>query len=339
MEQFNLMLDSGAFSAWTKQEEVDYEAYISFIMAYNDCIDYIVGLDVIPSTFGAGSITMEEQEQSAKEGWNNYLKTVGNGVPADKIIHVFHQGESFKWLKKAISRMGYIGLSPANDCTTKSKIRWLNECMDYVCENGTPSVKFHGFGVTSMEIMHRYPWYSVDSSSWVTFSRYGTILVPFVNSKGEYIYTKPPHTIQVTKRAPSRKESSLKHFDNLPNEMKIAVVRYVHEHGFIMGKSQMRDGNEVVIREGVMTNHRMRDLLNLAFYVEAGKSANCNFYIAGNFPQMKNPELEKECFFKVCALNDNIYNRLASFWFKEDCQKVIGVKKEIMKMEGTTDDS
>jgi len=334
MREFNLMLDSGAFSAWMRKKEVDLETYIEFILKHDDDIDYVVGLDVIPSTYGAESVTSLEQEEAARKGWHNYLATIERGVAADKVIHVFHQGESFKWLKKAISKMDYIGLSPANDCPTKSKIRFLDECMNYVCTNGEPDLKFHGFGITSTEIMKRYPFYSIDSSSWVTFSRHGTMLIPKINTNGDFIYTKPPHEIQSTKRAASRKTSSLNHFDNMPKEMKEAIARYVHSRGFKMGKSYIQDGEEVVVRDGVMTNHRMRDLLNLMFYVDACKEAECHFYVSGNFPQMKDPYLETECFIIVCNHNNNIYNRLASFWFKDDCESVIDVKRTIYKVEG-----
>lgn len=323
------MLDSGAFSAWTKQTKVDLDGYIDFILENDGCFDYIVGLDVIPSYVGAHKITSLEQEEAATQGWINYLHMVERGVSSDHLIHVFHMGESFKWLKKAMNKMDFIGLAPAKDVRTPEKIRWLNECMDYVCKNGEPIIKFHGFGVTSTDILHRYPWYSVDSSSWVTFSRYGTILIPYAKANGDWNYRKPPHSIHITRRSPSRKEDSLKHYDNMPAEMKTVVMQYVTSRGLKIGKSYMQNGKEIVVREGVASNHRQRDLLNLMYYIDAAKSANVEFYISGNFPQMKDPELEKECFYLVCKNNDNIYNRLVSFWFKQDAETIIKVKGEL----------
>jgi len=326
--RFNLILDSGAFSAWTKEKPINVETYIEFIHNHHEKFTYIVGLDVIPATFGQTSISALEQEDAARRGWLNYLTMVERGVPDNKLLHVFHMGESFKWLKKAIYKMDYIGLSPANDCNTKQKIRWLDECMEYVLEDGDPVVKFHGFGVTSMEIMHRYPWYSVDSSSWVTFSRFGTILIPFLNALGEFIHIRPPNTVQVTLRAPSRKENNLKHFNNLPIEMKAIIAKYIEDNGLPIGKSKMVDGKEEVIRHGVVNNHRLRDLLNLFFYVDGAKSAGCKFFVAGNFPQMKDPALEKECYELLCSKQGE-YNRLVSYWFHDDTLNVMKVKEEI----------
>ncbi|KKM63660.1 hypothetical protein LCGC14_1509200 [marine sediment metagenome] len=51
-------------------------------------------------------------------------------------------------------------------------------------------------------------------------------------------------------------------------------------------------------------------------------------YIAGNFPQMKDPELELECA-KLVIEQTGEYNRLVSFWFEEDVERVIEVKKEV----------
>ena len=53
-----------------------------------------------------------------------------------------------------------------------------------------------------------------------------------------------------------------------------------------------------------------------------------NLYIAGNFPQMADPELEKECY-KIVTNQLGSYHRLVSFWFKDHAERVIQVKKEI----------
>jgi len=50
-------------------------------------------------------------------------------------------------------------------------------------------------------------------------------------------------------------------------------------------------------------------------------------YFAGNFPAMKNPELEKEFRDKVLSTN-NTYRRLLSFYYKKDIQNLIEIKKE-----------
>uniref|UniRef100_A0A6M3KNK9 Uncharacterized protein n=1 Tax=viral metagenome TaxID=1070528 RepID=A0A6M3KNK9_9ZZZZ len=51
-------------------------------------------------------------------------------------------------------------------------------------------------------------------------------------------------------------------------------------------------------------------------------------FIAGNFPQMADPELEEECHdFVVDQLGE--YNRLVSFFYKKGTETVMMVKEKI----------
>ena len=50
-------------------------------------------------------------------------------------------------------------------------------------------------------------------------------------------------------------------------------------------------------------------------------------YFAGNFPLMKDPEKEKAQMRKILSLYPE-YNRLVSFYFKEDAENLIQIKKE-----------
>jgi len=86
-------------------------------------------------------------------------------------------------------------------------------------EDGTPKLKVHGFGLTSVFLMARYPWYSVDSSSWVQLGGMGNIFLP------------EHGTIAVSEHAPQRKEM-FKHVDTLPTEHRDVIVGYIEGLGF-----------------------------------------------------------------------------------------------------------
>jgi hypothetical protein len=47
-----------------------------------------------------------------------------------------------------------------------------DEVWHYILSNN-PKLKVHGFGLTNIELMERYPWYSVDSSSFKGCKRFG----------------------------------------------------------------------------------------------------------------------------------------------------------------------
>lgn len=55
-------------------------------------------------------------------------------------------------------------------------------------------------------------------------------------------------------------------------------------------------------------------------------------YIAGNFPQMNSPGLEKECY-NIVTKQMGEYCRLVSYFFKDGAECVINTKKEIENAE------
>lgn len=165
----NIIIDSGAFSAWTKKIIIDIDQYIAlckelFLSRKENM--YFVNLDVIPGDFGRKP-TKDEIEKSAQKGWNNMEHMENNGI---KCIHVFHQHEDFKWLDKLVKHQEYIGISPANDVTKQQRMVWLDQVFGRIKN----TVKTHGFGATAQEIIHRYPWFSVDSTSWKAPAVWGT---------------------------------------------------------------------------------------------------------------------------------------------------------------------
>ena len=287
--KISLMLDSGAFSAWTKRIDVDIDKYIDFCLMHLSYIDYIVNLDVIPGKFGQKALPIEEIERSASKGWDNYKYMIHKGIPKEKLIHIFHQGEDFKWLEKIVEAMPYIGLSPANDRSTSEKTQWLDDCMKYVCDDkGYPKVKWHGFAVTSLRLMFRYCWFSVDSTSWVMTSRMGGVYIPRYKS-GEWIYDENSWKISVSTKSPNKSEEG-KHINTLPEQQKRHILDYFSEKGYILGKSEFQfvsknhklkdneqwagkaTGNkreiEIIIESGLCNNYKLRDELNIIYYLD-----------------------------------------------------------------------
>ncbi len=286
-----IMMDSGAFSAWNKKASIDIEEYTKFCLKYLDNIDFVVNLDVIPAEFGRKP-TKEEAEISAKKGWHNYQFMLSAGIPKEKLLHVFHQGEDFKWLKRML-QIPYIGLSPANDRTTEQKITWLDSCMPYVTDaKGMPLNKWHGFAVTSLRLMLRYSWYSVDSTSWQATGRMGGVIVPKWQSN-KFQYLVNPWKVSVSNRSPNQKEAGQHLTTFSPFEQKI-IQQYLDRKGFKVGRSEFRtesdkykliDGErwngkaangkrevETVIEAGLCNDYKQRDELNIIYYLDLEKA-------------------------------------------------------------------
>ena len=249
-----MIIDSGAFSTWNKGEKIDLEAYIAFCKKHEDIIDYVVNLDVIPGAPGKKN-TNVDIKVAAKQGWTNYQQ-MKKEISADKIIHVFHQGEDLKWLRRMASSMPYIGLSPANDKTTEQRVKWLDKCMKYVLdENGVPIVKFHGFAATSTRIITRYPWFSVDSASWKRTAAYGKIFIPQVKNN------VPDFSISQEGILLSEHKNSINdpsNFRKKPLLVQQKIRKYVEEKGADL--------------ENLIKDYYARAEFNISFYQDVEKS-------------------------------------------------------------------
>lgn len=169
-----IIVDSGAFSVWTKGGTVNLEEYAAFCEEFRRLLPTdieltIVNLDVLPGKWGYIP-SKQDIADSAEKGWENMLYLESRGF---KVIHVFHQHEDFAILDRLRAHSDYIGISPANDVSMREKLDWLNKVFLTLKGN----TKTHGFAVTSHKQLLGYPFYSVDSSSWVTPARYGRVAV------------------------------------------------------------------------------------------------------------------------------------------------------------------
>lgn len=179
----SVLLDSGAFSAWNKGETIDVKDYIAFIRVNQHLVDSYVCLDTIPGSKGRMDRSQESIEKSASASYKNQQIMRDAGLAP---IPVFHQGERFEWLERYLADgEPYIGISPYMRSTQATLIRWLDDCFARVTDSlGRPLVRTHGFGVTSHEVMWRYPWHSVDSTTWAIAPAYGMLILPAEGAPG-----------------------------------------------------------------------------------------------------------------------------------------------------------
>jgi len=189
LNNVNLMCDSGAFTAWNQASKkkregnpnwkkylINIDEYAEFVKKHSDIIFRAVNLDVIPGETGVIP-TVTQIEEAAEQGWNNYLYLKEKkGI---NTIHVFHQGEPFKYLDRMLQYCDYIGISPSNDYHDDKKYAWLDVVFRHIMKSTYSSIKTHGFGVTSKKLVERYPWFSVDSSSYSLTAAMGGILTPY----------------------------------------------------------------------------------------------------------------------------------------------------------------
>lgn len=181
-----LVVDSGAYSAWSIGKKFDMDAYIDFLNT-NDVIEqafWCAEADVIPGSFGVDP-TEEERAEAPKKSWENYLYMIDHVKIPKKIVPIFHQGEDFKYLKQMLEfkfpggdHIPYIGISPRNDVHVNEKIKWYEHVWKIIKESSNPNVLTHNFGMTSISVMEQFPSCSSDSTSWIRSASFGNILIP-----------------------------------------------------------------------------------------------------------------------------------------------------------------
>ncbi len=204
-----IFLDSGAFSMFTQGVDVNLEAYAKFIHEQQDIIEYASNLDAI----GRGNEQLSYDRQKQLEAMNVDIKPVHHVRDADH------------WLERYMAEgYDYIflgGMVPEN---TPTLMNWLDHVWTKYLTNddGTPKIKVHGFGLTTLALMFRYPWYSVDSTSWVMTSRFGAIYLDMPQPDG----TVKDYKLDFSDQSPKEHELKSWHFSRLtPPEMKAVLER------------------------------------------------------------------------------------------------------------------
>lgn len=177
--RFELLLDSGAFTAWRSKLEIKLKHYIEFCQdaAERGLLYAPVGLDEIPKCQPGTPPTPAELERSASVTAKNNAQMRKEGVTA---VPVFHYRERFYWFEKMLDdAYPYIGLAArsARGGEPAAVRAWYGRCFDLVASRGK-DIKVHGFGETRPGFMQRFPWYSVDSSSADQYASYGMALIP-----------------------------------------------------------------------------------------------------------------------------------------------------------------
>lgn len=231
-DNIKIFMDSGAFSAHAKNTTVDIDAYAEFILENNHLITAYANLDVIGNALGS---------------WKNqrYLEKKYGLNP----IPIFHCGESFHWLQRYIDKgYDYIGLGGMvsglkYSVSTFLNIVWCNYLTD---DDGWPKCKVHGFGMTTFKYIFEYPWYSIDSTSWLLAAAMGDIIVP-VFKNGAPVYTLQPNKVHMTGRSGGKFA-----YKAMPPLVQQQYDRYIESKGFTTAQ--------------MIEHYRYRERLNAIYY-------------------------------------------------------------------------
>lgn len=137
-----VLLDSGAFSAWSRAKQINVKDYADYLLKWQP--QKYFNLDVI----GDPKATHENQI---------YLESLGF-IP----IPVFHLGEPMGLLDELVKHYEVIGLGGTVGKPHRQRGEWLSKVY-----SRHPNGRFHGLGITNKTLLEAYPFYSVDSTWWL----------------------------------------------------------------------------------------------------------------------------------------------------------------------------
>jgi len=244
---FKIFLDSGAYS-WhstlinkgikpTEAEEREYlDRYIQFIHKYSDRFYAYANLDVV----GDPVRTQENQEYMEKSGLLPVAVFHYSPKQKDPVV----QEQEFQYLRQMIERYDYIALGggASEGITGVKYMKNYGDSVFSIIEESGRAIKVHGFGVTSVPLMLRYAWHSVDSTTWIKIAAYGGVILPRYSAfKQGLVFDQPPTIIKVSEQAKyvetgkghflksySKKgvERILEYFDSINVDSKILETDY-----------------------------------------------------------------------------------------------------------------
>jgi hypothetical protein len=239
-EGAQVFLDSGAFSAHTLGVKISIEDYCNYIIRNRDIIRH------------EDNVCMA----SVLDGIGDDLKTWQNQQTMERLgacpLPCFHFGEDDRYLEWYVARYPYITIGGLVGKSNSDVIQWLDRIWErYMLDgSGKPRLKVHAFGVTRVELMERYPWHSVDSSSWIQSAIFGNVYLPEFGP------------LSASSKAPARHDTG-RHLTTLSAPEKAYVMKYLQDAGFEIDR--------------IIESPESRASFNVLAYVELNAILNRHF--------------------------------------------------------------
>jgi len=240
----NLFIDSGAFSASRKGEPINIDDYITFLQQNKESFTLYCVLDVIGDY---------------KATWENQKIMEENGLNPLPVHHLEDPMKCLDWcLEYDYFALGGMATAPMN-----KSIVLFDKCWDIICDKDCyPKSKVHGFGMASPQLVYSYPWFSVDSSSWVSYGRYGIVILP-KKVRGSFCYSVPPVKVFVSDKSTKKGEDGI-HYTSLSPYEKESFDEYLTLYDLPFGNEETK---------GVSNDNFWRDFANYLFFAEMCKKA------------------------------------------------------------------
>lgn len=240
-----LFIDSGAYSMWTRGIEIDVDEYINWLNERADYLDLFGQVDAIPGTKEGGA-TYQEVREAAQKTWDNYLYMRSRLKKPEGLLYTFHVGEPKEFLEQALewtdengNHIPYIALGGMVGKTSLVRKNFLDMCFTIIKNSSNPDVKVHAFGMTSKDLLAKFPITSADSTSWIMTAANGGIMTDV----GTVIVSE-------------NKSNLPEHFSHLPEDLREEFDKEIKEFGFSL-EELSTDRNKRVIHNARFMKDRI----------------------------------------------------------------------------------
>lgn len=148
-----IMLDSGAYSAWSLGKNISLVDYLAYLIQNKDHIDHYLSLDVIPDGSGVDS-------EAVGYGYYSIMRDLGlHPIPC------YHYGSPPSELQRYVDDgNAYIALGNTVPVRNKALVAdWVRSLIKQY-----PSTQFHLLGSSSKKVLEVDGLTSCDASTWIT---------------------------------------------------------------------------------------------------------------------------------------------------------------------------
>lgn len=154
-----MLLDSGGYTARVKGIDIDVNSYIAYINHYG--IELAFNLDTADPAKTAENLKLLRAQTKAKIIDIYHYSDYRDPALRESVLERCMTGDDHAYMAVG----GVAGVNTTKDV--------LVGFLDYVFSRTRDQVKVHGLGMTTKALLWRYPYYSVDSTTWLTSARYG----------------------------------------------------------------------------------------------------------------------------------------------------------------------
>lgn len=192
LTSMDLLIDSGGFTARTKGVEISVEKYANFLN--ENKIKFAFNLDT----------------NNFKETDDNH-KFLIKYCPFTYIIPIYHLSDYLNQKDYIYELLNYpyIGIGGIVGSSLSKELK--KKFYDFTFSKTLDKIKVHGLGITGYKDMSNYPFFSVDSTSWLVSARYGGSMV---EEDEKFIYF-----LNKTQDAYTRSKKEIFYFLNLEKEI------------------------------------------------------------------------------------------------------------------------